>query len=1115
LSFGEISANSTTEQCLNAPFDQEANTVIRLVFSLLLCWSCQVFAVAWQRLALDDALPNVGVYSLVQDQTGFIWFGSTNVGIIRYDGVAFRPYELSSVNPIGEVPDIDKLVFDEQGHLWAASWGYGLLQIDLGSGQVQSFASGDAQDQLYSPFVQTLLNDSQNRMWVGTNGGVNLFEPGKGLRKMFHTAASKDVQPLIHPRVWALAETADHKIWIATSRGLQYYTEQQGLSPVIEPHGVGSNDNEIRALQADGRWLWVGTRAGLFRLDSQTLQIQAMPYYTGTSYPIINALAKDLHGHLLIGSFDGISQFIPETMKLEPIEAGGNALKGVNIRSLLVDRTGLVWAGTRERGIYKGRVFDGEFNAWSAGDEFKALRDVAEPVLSLYKDGQGLWLGRANSIQWQTTGSTQLQQFITNARVNAFARSADTLWVGTDTGLLRYHQTQGFISDNSALEPLKLAARNVRDLLFTADGRMILGLWSDGVVIVSPQGPTQLLADISRKTTGDAVQDLEIIGDELFIATRLTGVYRYHLKTGAFVHLNALVPTLTTKATCLGRGPKNSLLICATHGLQQLQLLTQQLQSYSRAQNLASEDLMGVYTDEFDRIWALSSEGLSVLPQDSDRFINYGEAEGLSSRDMMFKAIAGEPGAVYVGTAKGIDRIGSVKIWQNRIAPQVILSQVQVDHQPIAANWQGHCCQQVVLQPGQSALALQFATLDYNDSALNHVEVQLLGYDNDWQRVSSDGIKHYTNLAPGDYQLHFRGSNHHGVMSAETTIAVEIKPEWLQRRSVQVLLLLSLLGSIVAFYLYRLKNLHRINQLLHDSVQAKAINEQQLEQKVVERTTQLRGVLSDLAESNVRLKQLDGLKDDFISTVSHELRTPLTSIHGAIRLLNSPQLRQQPEVAAQLLLTAEENSNRLLVLVNDLLDLQKFESGAMQLNWEATELSGLIRTALQGLQTYADRFQVSICTTSEIPALSLELDPLRIRQVLDNLLSNAIKFSKAMGTVELSVVPFADRVQVMIKDSGEGIPLEVQKRLFSKFVQADSSSNKSRYGSGLGLVICKRIVELHGGDIGFQSALGQGSSFWFSLPLHAHHASEKLSSLTEPQVRSWPTATVEPTPGAH
>lgn len=1056
-------------------------------------------AVTWQRVVLDDALPNVGVYSLIQDQAGYIWFGSTNVGIIRYDGVTFRPYDLSGINPIGEVPDIDKLVFDQQGLLWAASWGYGLLQIDLASGQVHSFSAGEGSDQLYSPFVQTLMTDRQGRVWIGTNRGLNRFEAGKGLQKMFSAAHSPNDQVLVNPRIWALAETADGKVWIATSKGLQYFSEPHGLSAPIEPHGVGSNDNEIRALLADGNNVWVATRAGLFRLDSQTLQLQAVSYYSGATFPIINALAKDLNGHLLIASFDGISELVPETMQLHAIEAGGNTLKGINVRSLLVDRTGLVWAGTRERGIFKGRLFDGEFNDWPAGHEFTALRQHTEPVLSLLKESDRLWLGRANSLQWQQAGDPKLHEYVTNARVNALGRWQNDVWIATDVGLLRYNDTAGFVSDSTPFEGLKLAARNVRDLLFSQDGRMILGMWGDGIVITSPSNPAvHLLAGISQKTTGDAVQDLELISDQLYIATRLTGVYRYSLSSGEMVHLNNQIPDLTRKATCLGRGPKDSLLVCAHQGLQQVQLLTNQLTTYRRAQNLASEDLVGVYTDEYQRIWALSSNGLSVLPPDSKRFINYAEAEGLSSRDMMFKAITGEAGAVYVGTALGVDRISTSRIWQNRVAPQVILSQVQVQHMPIAAGWVGHCCERVELQPGQSSVAFQFATLDYNDAALNYVDVQLVGYDNEWQRVSSDGIKHYNNLSPGSYQLKFRGSNHHGVMSPEMSINVDIYPTLFQRRSVQLLLLFFVLGSVVAFYLYRLKNLHRINQLLHDSVQAKAINEQQLEQKVAERTTQLRSALSDLAESNQRLQQLDGLKDDFISTVSHELRTPLTSIHGSIRLLNSPQLRQQPELSAQLLQTAEDNSNRLLVLVNDLLDLQKFESGAMQLSWASTELAVLIQSSLQGIQSYAERFQVSLKVLDALPDVKLDLDPLRIRQVLDNLLSNAIKFSKPAGVVELSVMQFNDRVQIMISDCGEGIPLDVQKRLFSKFVQADSSSNKQRYGSGLGLVICKRIVELHGGDIGFQSTLGEGSSFWFSLPLQAQQASDKLSHLTEP-----------------
>lgn len=1062
-------------------------------------------AVAWQRITLDDSLPNVGVYSLLQDDAGFIWFGSTNIGIVRYDGHEFRPYPLPNINALGEVPDIDKLLFDRDGNLWAASWGYGLLRVDLGSNKVDSFAAGAKPNELYSPFVQSLLQDKQGRIWVGTNQGLNLIDASSGLQKLFDSASP---QPLIHNRIWALAQTNDGKIWIATSRGLHYYTDSQGLSKAIIPHGEQSPDNEIRALLADGEFLWVASRAGLFRLNTRDLTLQRMPYYQGDTYPIINALAQDVNGDLLIGSFDGLTEFNTVSLQPTPLEPGGNSLAGVNIRSLYVDKTGLVWAGTRERGIYKARLFDGEFNDWSADSHFSAVRHTAAPVLSFYKDKEGLWLGRANGIDWQLTGSEQAGHFDSNARVNGFARDRQgRLWAATDTGLLRFDTGSGFVADNTVLTAHTLAARNVRDLMFASDGSMVLGMWGDGVVIDGPNGRHHLLKSISQLTTGDAVQDIEMIGDQLFIATRLTGLYRYSLQTAELVLMNRHVSGLSHKITCLARGPDDTLLICTKQGLQQLHLLTQQVRQYSAAQNLNSADLVGAYTDEYARIWLLTSQGLSVLPADSPRFIHYGPAEGISSPEMMFKAIAGEKGAVYVGTALGIDRISTTKIWQNRRPPTPVLSQVFIDQQAQPAKWQGQCCDVIQLLPGQSSVQLQFASLDFNDSGLNRIEMRLVGVDKQWQRLQSNVLKNYSNLLPGSYQLEFRAGNNHGVMSELFAVPMVVEPMWWQRKSVQLVALLSLLGGIVTMYLYRLKQLHKINQLLQDSVQAKAINEQQLEQKVVERTSQLRTVLSDLAESNVRLKHLDSLKDDFISTVSHELRTPLTSIHGAIRLLNSGYTDQQPQLASQLLQTAEENSTRLLMLINDLLDLQKFESGAMQLNKAHVDLQALVQQAIQGLSTYATRYQVTIAFAAEDAVFDVVVDPLRIRQVLDNLLSNAIKFSNANHQVEVRLQHFTDRLHVEIRDYGEGIPLDVQRRLFGKFVQADGSSNKTRYGSGLGLVICKRIIELHGGDIGFQSNLGQGSTFWFYVPIH--QVADELPTNQEPQIRAWPTATME------
>ena len=1058
----------------------------RIIAFLLVLFCCHAYGSTWQRLKLDDALPNVGVYSLLQDERGFIWFGSTNIGIVRYDGNTFQSFDLSAVNPIGEVPDINTLLLEQNDTLWAGSWGYGLLRIQLKTGRIETFNAGSSQNQLYSMFVQSLMRDNKGRVWIGTNQGLNVYQQDAGLQKWFDASTATAGQPLIHSRVWAMTQTADGKIWVATSRGLHFYTDQEGMSAPIEPHGAQSPENEVRALLADGDSLWVGTRAGLFKLNTATLALTRLPYYQSMTFPIINTLSKTNHHDILIGSFDGISLLQNTTQRLRPLVKGDNALKGVNVRSLFVDRTDMVWAGTRERAIYKGRLLTNEFNSWPE-EQYAALRSAGEPVLSFLKDESGLWLGRANHIDWQTANSTEVQRFQTNARVNVFARNAaGELWVGTDIGLLRYDPVAGFVTDNRFLQNLPLQApQNVRDMLFTPDGRVVLSLWGNGVVIVGDAGPIQLLSDISQKITGDAVQDITLIGNDLFIGTRLNGVYRYNLGSAQLERLNDQLPGLSRKTSCLAAGPADSLLICAGKGLQQLFLANMQLGHVAAQSSLNHAELLGAYTDEKDRIWLLSSQGLSVLAPDAPQLITYGEAEGLSSREMLFKAIGGEAGAIYVGTSTGFDKVNTDEIWRNQVVPNTVLTAVAIDDIALPTVWAGECCERLTLEPNQSSLKLQFATLDFNDVSLNQTHVMLEGYDNDWQTLATDNIKYYVNIPPGEYQLRFRSTNHHGQPSALKVIPVQIKPTLWQRQEVRVGIVFAVVGLLLAFYFYRLNSLHRINQLLNESVQTKAQNEQQLEQKVLQRTEQLSSALTELAASNDQLKLLDGLKDDFISTVSHELRTPLTSIHGAIRLLNSGQLTQNPAFTGQLLQTAEENSHRLLFLVNDLLDLQKFESGAMKLEHAPTNLARLIADTLTGLQSYADRYQVVLQGPDTMQQPELWIDPFRIRQVLENLTSNAIKFSKQQQTVQIRFEPSRNGWLVTVIDHGDGIPIEVQRRLFSKFVQADGSSNKTRYGSGLGLVICKRIVELHGGEIGFDSEPGVGSRFWFWLPDHS------------------------------
>ncbi|MCH4903604.1 response regulator [Cylindrospermopsis raciborskii CHAB3438] len=243
-------------------------------------------------------------------------------------------------------------------------------------------------------------------------------------------------------------------------------------------------------------------------------------------------------------------------------------------------------------------------------------------------------------------------------------------------------------------------------------------------------------------------------------------------------------------------------------------------------------------------------------------------------------------------------------------------------------------------------------------------------------------------------------------------------------------------------------------------------------------------ILRDITER----KQVEKMKDEFVSVVSHELRTPLTSIHGSLGMLTSGLLSTTSEQGKRLLEIATDSTERLVRLINDILDIERIESGKVKMERENCDLRDLINSAINIMQPLADKAGVSLSihnsnSSSNISSIQLWADPDRIIQTLTNLFSNAIKFSEPGSTVYLMTELQKDQVLVTVQDTGRGIPEDKLESIFERFQQVDSSDSRNHDGTGLGLAICKSIVQQHGGKIWVESVLGEGSSFYFTLPI--------------------------------
>jgi len=236
-----------------------------------------------------------------------------------------------------------------------------------------------------------------------------------------------------------------------------------------------------------------------------------------------------------------------------------------------------------------------------------------------------------------------------------------------------------------------------------------------------------------------------------------------------------------------------------------------------------------------------------------------------------------------------------------------------------------------------------------------------------------------------------------------------------------------------------------------------------------------------IKEENERTKAALEIKSQFLSTVSHELRTPLTSIMGSLDLINSGFVGEVPQSLKRVIGLAAKNGHRLANLIDDLLDLQKIESGEIAFHFKPLDVNDLVDEAVESVAGYANKLDVHLGTVPCAEHCRLIGDRNRLIQVMNNLLSNALKFSDAGGTVEVRVETLGSRIRISVDDDGAGIPEGVKDRVFGKFSQVDSSDVRKVGGTGLGLNITKQIVERHNGTIDYISELGVGSKFFIEF----------------------------------
>jgi len=258
---------------------------------------------------------------------------------------------------------------------------------------------------------------------------------------------------------------------------------------------------------------------------------------------------------------------------------------------------------------------------------------------------------------------------------------------------------------------------------------------------------------------------------------------------------------------------------------------------------------------------------------------------------------------------------------------------------------------------------------------------------------------------------------------------------------------------------------------------------QELSDLVDARTQVIQETNKKLVSEIAERERAEKIKQEFLSTVSHELRTPITSVKGTLGLIKSGVSGNLSDDQQSMIDIAYNNSNRLILLINDILDIDKIEANKMDLHMKPIDAVSLVEDAVEANKGYGDKHGITFVITDMEKEAKVNGDKDRLIQVMSNLMSNAAKFSSTGEQIELSVTRHDVDIRIAVKDYGTGIPEEFRDVLFEKFTQYNSSDTRKISGTGLGLSIAKAIVEYHGGAIGYTSEVGVGSTFFFTLPV--------------------------------